>query len=771
MISQTYYKLFSLYSNKRSILYCVSLDKSRDYSIILLKNPQLLFPLSTDRVGQSLDSPAFIDKDFVYTQSIKTSINSSSKFEKKNRSSVVSDYNTGIKRNKIANRKKKQNKINLDQEDFLIEDQNTREEEEHINLSIDLIKPIRIRKQKRKDKSKQGASDNTITENLNNTYSLIHNVQSGTAFSKQIEINAPLTVQQLANKLHVSEASIITWLFLQGISVTINEVVDISIATKVAKHYDFTILGSTSSPLVTNIVNNSTTLGTQESVKRSPIITIFGHVDHGKTSLLDFIKKTNIVSQEAGGITQSISSYEVEYHYMNSNEKLIFLDTPGHEAFTSMRLRSAEVTDIAILLVAADDGLKPQSLEAIDHIISGNIPYLVAVNKMDKPAVSIDEIRDQLKKYSIANKRKDCEETIFGISALTGLNVDLLLSGICKLSNSLNLRTNLQNSAEGIIIESYLNKRIGPIATVVLKNGTLNLGDIVVAGNIYGKVKVIMVNTGIKVHSIAASSVVHVCGFTSLPQTGSKFYVVDNEKTAKYIVTNNINIYNKSNDKSKNLLNTRVTLSNYSKYTSVQKINVIVKADTQGSLEAIINAFFHIPQDKVQINIISCSSGSVFDTDVNLAFTSQSIILGFNIGVISSIRNSAERLKVVIKNFNVIYDLLDYLEQYMLSLVSPEYDQVLIGQATVQTIFHMNKRTVAGCFVNSGIIKQGANVIVYRNNVIVYEGNLSSLKHLKDNVNEITEGNECGIMCSNYTLWQELDRIKVFEIVQKKKVL
>ena len=766
MINKTRYKLFHLIVNTVQYIDCAFVDRKEN--ILMLQNPHLLYVLAVNDTVYGFNSTSIsLSNDLVniHTGHLDHDISTSTKFDKKTKNNILLDDDISSKKNKIVNRKKKRNRIQLDNDDVLIdqiEDNNSIEPVATDVLKLALLRPIKAKKQTKKNKSKVSvisANQSSINKNTNEQESI----------SDTIIITRPLTVQELSSKIQVSEAAIITWLFLQGISVTINQVVDVNIATKVAQNYNFNVINSENN-LDNNSINNYVlNTSINRGFKRSPIITIFGHVDHGKTTLLDYIRKTNLAGQEPGGITQSIVGYEVDYNYMNSIEKLIFVDTPGHEAFACMRSRGAEVTDVAILVVAADDGLKPQTIEAINHIISREIPYIIAINKVDKPDIKIDKVKEQLSQYGIQDENWGGKSLIINISALTGTNVNLLLSHICELSNSLNLQANLDTNAEGIIIEAYLDKAIGAIATVVIKNGTLKIGDIVVSGHVYGRVKSILDSSSKKRTSISASSIAQICGFSSIPQTGLKFNVVSGDKEAKNLCANNMKskyVYAGSN-----LLNTRVTWENTTNDNNIKKVNLILKADTHGSMEAILNAFSQISQNKVQINLISCALGSVFDKDIDLAVTSNSIILGFNIDILNNIRSTANKLNVTIEKFNVIYDLLDYMNQYMISLVDPEYDKISIGQASVQTVFNINKGSVAGCFVNVGCLRRGSYIVVYRNQSIVYEGILSSLKHLKDNVDEVVEGNECGVMCNYYDSWQKLDLIQAFEIIERKKVL
>ena len=762
------YRFFSILSNFNALFLCLSYDKKD--SVLLLENPQQVYLLDINKSNYDIiSSDLSLNSDFIkiHNQQVKNNLNSTINFEKKNKNHNVSDDHIANKKNRIGNRKKRLTKIDLHHEDLIIEESSMENEVNDADLEFSLVRPVRSKKRRKKQKldmysSNTSLIDTHINKNINSEN--LHVV-------KEVILDSPLTIQELSDKLQIQETSIITWLFLQGISVTVNQVVDTSIATKVAKHYNFNILNSASSDSKVNYEadNNLGINNLNQFIKRAPIITIFGHVDHGKTTLLDYIRQTNLADKEAGGITQAITGYEVKYRYLSTVENLIFLDTPGHEAFTSVRQRGIEVTDIAILLVAADDGLKPQTIESINYIKSNNIPCIIAINKIDKPGVNVDLIKEKLATYDIVDNNKGGKTTILSISALQGINIDTLLFQICQLSHALNLRSNLYNKAQGMIIESYLSKNVGFIAILVVKNGTLNLGDVVISGETYGKVRSIVDSLGQKVQSISASAIAQVSGFSSLPKTGIEFYSVDNEKTAKHIIAKNLGNYHIS--ATNKTLNSRVTLESYANDKNIKKINIILKADKQGSLEAIMQAFLQIPQKKVQINIITYNSGSVFENDIDLAITSKSIIIGFNIHILPSIYNLAKKLKVTINNFNIIYNLLDYVEQYMLSLVEPEYNKLIIGEAIVKTVFYMNKGNVAGCLVNIGTLRQGSYIIVYRDNHIVYEGTLTSLRRRKDDVHEVLEGNECGIMCSDYDSWQEADRIEAFEITKKEKVL
>nr|QVY57876.1 translation initiation factor 2 [Betaphycus gelatinus] len=745
-----------------------NIDNKKD-NILLLDKPKLIYD-----IGQDNNKPIKekIVKDLVFSnidqESLITFVNKGDKKNKGN-AHLNSDLNKDIvKKTKIKSKKRLRNQSNLNRDAMFIANKefaagrvNTEDSDTSL---LELEKP---KKNRKKYKIKKDSSSNIIP--ANHKYNLDKNNEDT---DKKIIINSPLTIQELSNQLCISEAAIITWLFLKGISVTINQVVDIAIATEVAKHYGFTVVQNSQE----NPSNIKNSLEAQEinidsdfisGIRRAPIVTIFGHVDHGKTTLLDSILKTNLVQLEVGGITQSINAHEVELEYLSSVEKLIFLDTPGHEAFSRMRLRGAEVTDLAVLVVAADDGLKPQSIEAINHILTRNIPYIIAINKIDKDSANAENVRHQLAEHNIISYEWGGNSEIIEISALTSLNIDLLLSLLCKLSKQQNLSVNPQSYASGTILETYIAIKTGVVANLVVQNGTLSIGDIILAGNLYGRVKSIVNSSGMKLKEAGPSSVINILGFSSTPEAGVKFQVVSHEKCAKALINQNTKKFNNVS----NLLNTRVTLESYNNKSSLKVINIILKADTQGSIEAIINALFQLPQEKVQINILTTQCGSISLKDIELAMASNAIILGFNININHSLRNIAKKEGIQIKLFNIIYRLLDDIKQYMLNLIDIEYNQVLIGKATVQTVFNINKGTVAGCIVNSGKLIKNGYIKVYSKKELVYSGLIDSLKRIKDDVEEVIEGHECGLMCSDYHAWNRLDAIEVYEMVEKVKVL
>lgn len=573
-----------------------------------------------------------------------------------------------------------------------------------------------------------------------------------------------LTVDELAGKLSVPSADIIKWLFLQGISITINQLLDVSISTLVAEHYSFNVLKkNVVSEALTNSISES-----QHGRSRAPVITLLGHVDHGKTTLLRSIRQDDCLIQEAGNITQSLRSYEVVVGDGKSGTRLIFLDTPGHEAFASMRKRGASITDLVILVVSADDGLKPQTIEAINYVQASNLPFLVAINKIDKPQADISQVKDQLSAFSIENSVIDGFDTVVPVSALTGKNVDLLLSSITALSKAQNLKSDPSIEAEGVILEAYLNKQKGPVAQLLILNGTLHVGDIVLAGNLYGKVKAITNSLSQKIESIESAALADILCFTEVPSAGLLFKVVTDEKTAKALAANSVSSHSSA------ALNTRISLDDVSQKHPrqiIKQVNLIIKTVNQGSIDAIMNALASLPQEKVQINLLLAAPGEVSLKDIELASVSDSTISVFGLSISSGILQAAKRRSVSVHAFSVIYDLIDHIKTHMLQFVDLDYEKHILGHASVKNLFAVNKGTVAGCLIENGKLQKKAHFQLKRSGQIVYTGLIDSLKQLKDDVDEIFEGNECGVMCEKYSTWEIDDLLECYSLRPLKKVL
>nr|YP_009392686.1 translation initiation factor 2 [Bostrychia tenella]ARW61248.1 translation initiation factor 2 [Bostrychia tenella] len=717
-----------------------------------------------------LESPKLIDSsssltniNHVVDNTFINKINSSNKFGKKYKDDIYSQDVLEIKKSKSQLNKKNRrgfNPLDIPRESIFIDTQDNFFDTQSLDISTSKIQ--KLNKSKKKDKTKiefisnsSKISDYSQKQNFSN----LHNT------NKNVLLNVPLTIQELSHKLNIPAAEIITYLFLKkAISATINQVIDVSIAEEIASSYNFNVLRSE--------VNNKHDIeylndlsDDSIKVKRSPIITILGHVNHGKTTLLDSILKTNLVKKEYGGITQSISGYEIESLNNSHLYKLVFLDTPGHEAFESMRIRGIQVTDIVLLVVAADDGLQNQTIEAIKHIQKTDLPYIIVINKVDKKDVNIDRIQENLAFHGIVSEKLGGNAKVVEVSALTGQNIDGLLSKICQLSDIKNFTADPNQFGSGTILESYLDKTQGPVANVIVQNGTVKLGDIVVTSNTYGKIKNIINTRGIKIDTSTPSSIVRLLGFDLVPHVGTLFKVVSSEREAKnYIISCS---KNETLNKTLKSLNSRITSDCN---INIKHLNLIIKTDTQGSLEAILNLLSKLSQAKVQINIISANFGMISNTDIELAIATKCIIISFNLNKRSQINNLIKKHDINFRNFNVIYDLFDYIKNCMLDLIDPEYDKKFIGRAVVQTIFDMNKGSVAGCIVKEGKLKKMSHVHVLRKNKITYQGTLTSLKRIKEDVEEVLSNNECGVMC-NYNLWQKNDIIESYELTLRPKTL
>nr|UAD88848.1 translation initiation factor 2 [Gracilariopsis chorda] len=667
------------------------------------------------------------------------------KLDKKNKNLLKQD-------DKLKLKKKKVNNIDLDQQEDTFKKKNKnkiifKSKDNLVNISKISLKSS---KHKKKQKLNQSQIRKIEIQNLD-----VNNI------NKFIVINQPLSIEQLSFKLQIPAAEIITSLFLKGISVTVNQLVDVSIATQIAQQYDFVVNNKNDNNI--DYQDKFKTITSSTSINRAPVITILGHVDHGKTSLLDTIRNTNSVIKERGGITQSIGAYEVNWLYNQAYTKLVFLDTPGHEAFSNMRLRCSQVADLIILIVAADDGLKPQTIESIEYILSMKLPCIVAINKIDKSDINIMRVKEQLAQYNLVSEDWGGNISCVDISALKKINIDKLLTTVCSVVESLNLKADPMELAQGSILEAYLDKKKGVVANVIIRNGSLNIGDVIVSGNVYGRVKRMKDSCGNILIKAGPSSILEVLGFHSMPQGGLNFEVVENEKQAKRLIAET-KIVNDSN-----LLDFRLKSYNYKE--NIKSLNLIIRADTQGTIDAIINAFMQISQNKVQLNVLTSNSGSISDTDINLASNSRALIIAFNINISTNILSKAEKANVSLCQFSIIYDLLDYIQNYMLNLIDPEYSKVLIGKAIVQTVFYIQKGAIAGCLVQSGKLKKDASINIYRNNQLIHESIIVSLKRIKDDVNEVTTNNECGVRCQDDYLWQSQDIIEAYELCEKSKIL
>jgi translation initiation factor IF-2 len=579
----------------------------------------------------------------------------------------------------------------------------------------------------------------------------------------EIFLSNPISVQELAEKIYVSETEIIRTLFLDGVIVNINQVLDIETAIKVGEKLDITIIAS-EEEIVSNRNSFIVSDDQENTEQRPPIIAVMGHVDHGKTTLLDKIRQTQIAQKEAGGITQKIGAYEVEIDYREEKKKLVFLDTPGHEAFSSMRSRGVQVTDIAVLVVAADDGVKPQTIETIKCIKEAEVPLIVAINKIDKDDANIDNIKQELSSYNVVPDDWGGDTPMIPISAKQGTNMNELLEMMVLVSEMLDLRASISVNGQGTVLEANLDKSKGAIATLLVQNGVLNVGDIIVTSQHMAKIRGMINSNGEAITESLPSSPALVWGLSDVPNIGDKFEAFKNEKEAKAALEIRKN-------ESANIQKTNSTSDKYSLLSSNIEavINLVIKTDIQGSVEAIISSINQIDQEKVKIRVLYASPGEITETDVDFADASKSKILAFNTTLAPGAKKVARHLGVTIKEYNVIYDLFDDIQVMVDDIIGPQYEERSIGKAIVKAVFPLGKNYVAGSFVNEGKIVKGCHIKVNRDGIQVYEGILSSLKQFKQDVLEIEQDSECGIYIEEFDEWKEDDVISAFELIEKKK--
>ena len=581
---------------------------------------------------------------------------------------------------------------------------------------------------------------------------------------KEITIPENITVKDLAMELKKTSGEVIKKLFNYGIMATINNTVDFDTAYLVAS--EFGVTAKKKEEIKEEDILFDDSEDKEEDLKpRPPVVVVMGHVDHGKTSLLDAIRKTNVIEGEAGGITQHIGAYKVN---INGRE-ITFLDTPGHEAFTSMRARGAQITDIAILVVAADDGVMPQTVEAINHAKAAEIPIIVAVNKIDLPGANIDKIKQQLMEYELVPEEWGGDTIFVPISAKKHLNIENLLEMVLLVADMKELKANPNKQAKGAVIEARLDKAKGPIASMLVQRGTLNVGDTIVVGKSIGKIRAMKNDKGQKVKAAGPSTPVEIMGLTEVPEAGDTFYEVKDEKMAKHLIERRKRQEREAHLNSVN----KVTLSNvFEKMASenLKQLNIIVKADVQGTSEALTQSLEKLSNDEVKVKVIHYSAGAVTESDVQLAKAAKAIIIAFNVRPTSTAKDMAEREDVEVKQYSVIYQAIEDVEAAMKGMLDPVFEEKVIGEAEVRQTFRVsNVGTIAGCFVLSGKVERNAGVRVIREDVVIHEGKLVSLKRFKDDVKEVTKGFECGLQIENYNDIKEGDKIEVFVQEQVKQ--
>lgn len=615
---------------------------------------------------------------------------------------------------------------------------------------------------KNKSKKKKGRRTDFVLKTVEATPDVVE--EDGI---KIIKFRGELTLGDFAEKLGVNSGEIIKKLFLKGQMLTINSPITLEMAEELAGEYDALVEEEQEVELdfgekfALEIEDREADLK-----ERPPVITIMGHVDHGKTSLLDAIRTTNVVEGEAGGITQKIGAYQV----VKDGKRITFIDTPGHEAFTDMRARGAQVTDIAILVVAADDGVMPQTVEAISHAKVAKVPIIVAVNKIDKPEANPMKVKQELMEHGIVSVEWGGDVEFVEVSAKKKINLDGLLDTILITSEILELKGNVRKRAKGVVLESRLDPKIGPIADILVQEGTLKIGDVIVAGEVQGKVKALLNDKGERVNTAIVSQPVEVIGFNNVPDAGDTMYVIQNEQHAKRIVEE-VRKERKIQETTKKTISLE-SLSDQLKHEDLKELNLILRADSKGSVDALRDSLLKLSNDEVAVNIIQAASGAITESDIKLAEAAGAIIIGFNVRPTTKALKEAETNKVEIRTSGIIYHIIEDIEKALAGMLDPEFKEEYQGRIEIKKVFKVSKvGNVAGCVVIDGKVKNDSNIRILRDNVVIYEGKLASLKRFKDDAKEVVAGQECGLGVENFNDIKEGDVVEAFEMVEIKRTL
>jgi translation initiation factor IF-2 len=578
--------------------------------------------------------------------------------------------------------------------------------------------------------------------------------------SREVQLPETITIQELAQRMTERSVDVIKFLMQQGQMMKPGDIIDADMAELIAAEFGHTVRRVTDADVETGIFEFDDTA--ENRVSRPPVVTIMGHVDHGKTSLLDAIRKTNVVSGEAGGITQHIGAYQVE----RNNQKITFIDTPGHEAFTAMRARGAQATDIAILVVAADDSVMPQTIESINHAKAARVPIIVAINKVDKPSADAQKVRTQLLQHDVFVETMGGEVLDVEVSAVKGTGLEKLLEAILLQAELLDLRANPERPADGVVIESQLDKGRGPVATVLVKGGTLKQGDIVVAGAEWGRVRVLVDEKGTVLKSAPPAMPVEVLGLSGAPSAGDRFTVVESEAKAREITEYRQRLAReKANARSAGQRGSLEQMMSQLQVAGVKEFPLVVKGDVQGSIEAIAASLDKLNTSEVRNRIVHSGVGGITESDISLAEASNAAVIGFSVRANKQARDLAERSGIEIRYYNIIYNLLDDIKSAMSGMLSPERRETFLGNAEILEVFTITKvGKVAGCRVTEGKVERGAGVRLIRDNVVIHEGTLKTLKRFKDEVSEVYGGQECGMAFVNYEDIRQGDVIECFRV-------
>ena len=615
---------------------------------------------------------------------------------------------------------------------------------------------------KNKSKKKKGRRTDFVLKTVEATPDVVE--EDGI---KIIKFRGELTLGDFAEKLGVNSGEIIKKLFLKGQMLTINSPITLSMAEELAGEYDALVEEEQEVELDFGEKFALEIEDREADLKERPaVITIMGHVDHGKTSLLDAIRTTNVVSGEAGGITQKIGAYQV----VRDGKRITFIDTPGHEAFTDMRARGAQVTDIAILVVAADDGVMPQTVEAISHAKVAKVPIIVAVNKIDKPEANPMKVKQELMEHGIVSVEWGGDVEFVEVSAKQKINLDGLLDTILITAEILELKGNVRKRAKGVVLESRLDPKMGPIADILVQEGTLKIGDVIVAGEVQGKVKALLNDKGERVNNAIVSQPIEVIGFNNVPDAGDTMYVIQNEQHAKRIVEE-VRKERKLQETTKKTISLE-SLSDQLKHEDLKELNLILRADSKGSVDALRDSLLKLSNEEVAVNIIQAASGAITESDIKLAEAAGAIIIGFNVRPTTKALKEAEAGKVEIRTSGIIYHIIEDIEKALAGMLDPEFKEEYQGRIEIKKVFKVSKvGNIAGCVVIDGKVKNDSNIRILRDNVVIYEGKLSSLKRFKDDAKEVVAGQECGLGVENFNDIKDGDVVEAFEMVEIKRTL
>ena len=654
--------------------------------------------------------------------------------------------------------------VETNPDEEMLNDYNLDEKAEQIayesNLTNDnLVKTSKVKKAKKQEKDKSN-----FKQERKKIYKHKEKLQSNEQVVDEnvLLYKEGMTVSDLANLLDVSTGEIIKKLMGLGIMATVNNSVSFDTVELIALDYNKTVKKEETAD-ISNFENYEIEDREEDLVERPPVVTIMGHVDHGKTTLLDYIRKSNVASGEAGGITQEIGAYQVECN----GKKITFIDTPGHAAFTEMRARGASVTDIVIIIVAADDGIMPQTKEAIDHAKAAGVPIIVCINKIDKPEANIDRVMTGLVEAGLTPEEWGGDTIVTKISAKTGEGVDELLENILLIAEMQELKANPNRYATGAVLESKMDKHVGAVATLLISNGTLRLGDPIVVGTAFGKVRTLKDDLGRNIVEAPPAMPVEITGLSSVPSAGDKFMAFETEKQAKQIASDRA-LREKDADTNRTGMSLEELFGKINE--GLKEINVVLKTDTNGSLEAVKSSLEKIDVEGVKINVIRGAVGGITESDIVLASASNALIIGFNVRGNNKVLDMAKQYSIEIRLYDIIYKLVEDMEKAMKGMLEPIYEEKVTGTAEIRQLFKFSKvGMIAGCHVTSGTIKNNDKARVVRDSIVIYNGSIKSLQHEKDQVKEMSKDHDCGLTLDNFQDYKEGDIIEVYELVEVER--